>query len=413
MQAVNNADLNPNAFGPTTSHESHYSGSFSTALATSVDSLGPTKIFFDSEYLTFTSSELQNSQLKPANFDMKRDMEMPTKCLVCEQPTNSCHYDVPSCHGCKTFFRRALLASRTYACKLNGMCRKIIGIDRCRACRFDRCVLVGMNPRAMQFPTSVDVAKLSDRVSDRRTGPVFEETIEDKIIQSLVYVELKVKKIRESSRWLSESVIFRSVRELLESKHENVLAHADQYPKELTWPLTIDEASLLEESEGRPNGLMVDVFLSIEMMYLVPKDRQDPGLPSGSAVETRDIGQRTIAAGILFISNEIGNYRYAQWIFAFKAIHGLSVRGRILLEKECGRYAKTLMKHLQSRMGAAPGAKKYAEIVSFVGCLFHGAQQMRELYLYDMCAPTVVLPSDVPPVRYPPYIETIMYAYFS
>ncbi|KAI1712690.1 zinc finger, c4 type (two domains) domain-containing protein [Ditylenchus destructor] len=279
MQSVNNGNLNPNAFGPTTSHESHYSSSFSTALATSMNSLVPTKTFFDSEYFSFPSSELQNSQLKPTNY--ARDTEMPTKCLVCEQPTNSCHYDVPSCHGCKTFFRRALLASRTYACKLNGMCRKIIGINRCRACRFDRCVLVGMNPRAMQFPTSVDVAKLSDRVSNRRrylsqkygercpvligkAGPVFEETIEDKIIQSLVYVELKVKKIRESSRWPSESVIFRSIRELLESSHENVLAHAEQYPKELKWPLTLNELKL-NASERRPNWLILDMFLCIEM----------------------------------------------------------------------------------------------------------------------------------------------------
>ncbi|KAI1712683.1 zinc finger, c4 type (two domains) domain-containing protein [Ditylenchus destructor] len=268
MQAVNNAHLNTNTSGPTTLiPQSLYSGSFSNALATSVNFLGPTKTLSDSEYLTFTSSELQNGQLMPTN--SARNIEMPTNCLVCGLPTKSCHYDVPSCHGCKTFFRRALIASKTYTCKFNGMCSKINGIDRCRACRFDKCVLVGMNPRAMQIPTSVDVAKLSDRVSNRRTSPVFEETMEDKIIQSLIYVELKARQIRESSRWLSESVMFRSIRELLESNHENVLSHADQYPKELTWPLTIDEASRSEGSEGRPNGLMLDMFLCIEMEALL------------------------------------------------------------------------------------------------------------------------------------------------
>ncbi|KAI1690872.1 zinc finger, c4 type (two domains) domain-containing protein [Ditylenchus destructor] len=90
-------------------------------------------------------------------------------------------YHLPVIHRrCKSFFCRSLLASKTYACKFYGMCGLIIGINRCRACRFDRCVLGGMNPRAMQFPASVDVAKFSDIVANRKTGLVFEETIESK-----------------------------------------------------------------------------------------------------------------------------------------------------------------------------------------------------------------------------------------
>ncbi|KAI1712693.1 zinc finger, c4 type (two domains) domain-containing protein [Ditylenchus destructor] len=273
MQAANSAPGYSNTFEPNTFHESLYCGSVSESIAIPMDSLGPSKTFFDSEYLTFTSSEFQNGQLKPANF--ARDMDMPKKCLVCGLPTNCCHYDVPSCHACKTFFRRSLLTSKTYACKLNGMCSRTNEINRCRACRFDRCVLVGMNPRAMKFPTPVDVMKICDKVENRRvgfldkidclTGPVFEETIEDKIIQSLVYVELKVRKIRESSRWLSKSIIFRSVRELLESCHENMLAHADQYPKELKWPLSIDEAEALLKQIIFANALLLITFYSYQM----------------------------------------------------------------------------------------------------------------------------------------------------
>ncbi|KAI1696556.1 Ligand-binding domain of nuclear hormone receptor [Ditylenchus destructor] len=90
-------------------------------------------------------------------------------------------------------------------------------------------------------------------------------------IQSLVYVELKVQKIRESSRWLRESVIFRSIRELLESNHENVLAHADQYPKEIKWSLPIGEAIKFEaKCETRPRWLILDIFLCIEMARTMP-----------------------------------------------------------------------------------------------------------------------------------------------
>ncbi|KAI1699846.1 ligand-binding domain of nuclear hormone receptor domain-containing protein [Ditylenchus destructor] len=439
MHSVNHAHLNTNASGPNTSHESLSSGSSSKALATSVDSL---------EYLTFTSSELQNGQLKPKNF--ARGVEMPTKCLVCGHPTNCCNYGVASCNGCRAFFRRSFLECKTYECKLNGMCSRMHGINRCRACRFDRCVLVGMDPRTIQFPASVDMAKFSGIVANRRrylsqkygercpvligkTSPVFEETIESKTIQSLVYVELKVRQIRESSRWLSESVMFRSIRELLSSQ-ENVLVHADQYPKELTWPLTFDEALRIEAGERRPRWIMLDIFLCIEMARTMPVFSQleynDQEALLKEAILTNTIllaafyssqmKSETLIMPNGFVPIKVSSRRTMATIsriqmtmeefvllkaviYSHSAIHGISERGRVLLEKESIRYSKTLMKHLQSRMGAAPGAKKFAELVSFVGCLFQGAQQMREIHVYM---------STVMGASYgcPPYMETIMRA---
>ncbi|KAI1712699.1 zinc finger, c4 type (two domains) domain-containing protein [Ditylenchus destructor] len=551
--ADNNANIHSNAFEPTTSiPQSHYSGYFSKTLATL--SLDTSKKFFDSKYSTFASGKLQNGQLKPTNIAQVK--ETPTNCLVCGNPTKFCHYGVPSCNGCKTFFRRSLLESKTYACKFNGMCSKMngklsiasirlwaqthhdtgvvlfrrfqeisdtgfklsgldllfgvkisgpsddftraesnlhrltgaysyctahknnlhknnelknqnmlqnavpllipvisyLGIDRCRACRFDRCVLVGMNLRAIQFPTSVDVAKFSDKVSNRKTGPVFEETIEDKIIQSLVYVELKVKKIRESSRWPRESVRCRSIRELLESNNENVLAHADQYPKELKWPFTrtsdFDEEFKFVIKEGRPNWIILDMFLCIEMARTMPVfsqlDYNDQEallkqiIPANAllleAFYSCQMKSETFVFPNGFLPTFHAETQYSRIrdmiklfscrtmvpisriqmtmeefvllkaiIYSHSAIHGLSERGRVLLEKESVRYSKTLMKHLQSRMGAAPGAKKYAEIVSFVGVLFHGAQRLREVHVY--MANVLRLPHCSTP-----YIETIMYA---
>ncbi|KAI1704445.1 zinc finger, c4 type (two domains) domain-containing protein [Ditylenchus destructor] len=401
MQAINNANLNPNSSELNTLHESLYSDSVSNALATSVDlSLRPTMTFFDSRHLTFTSGELQNGKLKPTN------MKIPTKCLVCGHPANCCNFGVPSCNGCKMFFRRCLLTSKIFACKLNGMCSKINGINRCRACRFDQCVIVGMNPRAIQFPTTVDVVKLSDKVANRKTGPAFQETIEDNTIQSLVYVELKVRKIRESSRRLSESVIFLSIRELLESNRENVLANADQYPKELTWPLSVDEAArtmpvfsqlVYKDQEALLKHMTLTNALLLQAFYSWQRKSETFIMPNGYVrcmkLKKYDrLKEITERIKLIFFRVVLAMFRIQMTmeefvllkaiIYSHSAIHGLSERGRVLLEKECIRYSKTLMKHLQSRMGAAPGAKKYAEIVSFVGCLFYAAQQIRQIHIY-------------------------------
>ncbi|KAM3729153.1 Nuclear hormone receptor [Dirofilaria immitis] len=73
------------------------------------------------------------------------------RCAVCGDLATGFHYQVASCNGCKTFFRRTLVSNRIYKCHKNGNC--IFDKDMrcaCRACRFDKCVAVGMNPKAIQ-----------------------------------------------------------------------------------------------------------------------------------------------------------------------------------------------------------------------------------------------------------------------
>uniref|UniRef100_A0A0R3S522 Nuclear receptor n=1 Tax=Elaeophora elaphi TaxID=1147741 RepID=A0A0R3S522_9BILA len=73
------------------------------------------------------------------------------RCAVCGDLATGFHYEVASCNGCKTFFRRTLVSNRVYKCHKNGNCT----FDKdmrcaCRACRFDKCIAVGMNPKAIQ-----------------------------------------------------------------------------------------------------------------------------------------------------------------------------------------------------------------------------------------------------------------------
>nr|AAO39203.1 nuclear receptor NHR-114 [Caenorhabditis elegans] len=72
-------------------------------------------------------------------------------CLVCQDFASGYHYGVPSCVGCKTFFRRTIMKKQKYICQFEGNCP----VDKtircaCRYCRFEKCLSVGMDRNALQ-----------------------------------------------------------------------------------------------------------------------------------------------------------------------------------------------------------------------------------------------------------------------
>ncbi|KAI1731312.1 ligand-binding domain of nuclear hormone receptor domain-containing protein [Ditylenchus destructor] len=345
----------------------------------------------------------------------------------------------------------------------------------------------------MNLPKSVDAQKLLDQVANRRrylmqqytdkypvfigkNDPMLEEVIENKIIESFVYVELKVQQIRESSKRPSEQLICRSIRELLEFSRGNLLAHADQFPKEQKWPMTvhsdIQEEMKKEIAERKPHWLIFDTLLCIEMVRFIlsnmvyeTKQIKIKTYPVFSLLDYDDkeglLKQVILVNAILmqafysyqmksetfilpngympikprFVENEIimnakkeifcrtmeplfrAKMTMEEFVllkaivYSHYAIPELSARGRALLEMESIRYSKILMKHLQLRLGAVAGAKKYAEILSIVDCLFHTAQRVKGLYTYILSVIGVDCSvSYHPPVYSVPYFETIMSA---
>ncbi|CAJ0956493.1 unnamed protein product, partial [Mesorhabditis belari] len=85
------------------------------------------------------------------------------KCAVCGDKPTGYHYGTISCNGCKTFFRRTIIANRKFTCSKGGRCC----FDKdfrcaCRACRFQKCVLVGMDPSAIQYPTKAEKQEIFD-----------------------------------------------------------------------------------------------------------------------------------------------------------------------------------------------------------------------------------------------------------
>ncbi|GMS93631.1 hypothetical protein PENTCL1PPCAC_15806, partial [Pristionchus entomophagus] len=46
----------------------------------------------------------------------------PEPCKVCGGESTGHHYEVSSCNGCKSFFRRTLLDKRTFQCPFGNEC---------------------------------------------------------------------------------------------------------------------------------------------------------------------------------------------------------------------------------------------------------------------------------------------------
>ncbi|KAI5710252.1 hypothetical protein M8J76_008084 [Diaphorina citri] len=76
---------------------------------------------------------------------------MDVLCKVCGDKASGKHYGVPSCDGCRGFFKRSIRRNLEYVCKERGHC--IVDVTRrnqCQACRFSKCLQVKMNRDAVQ-----------------------------------------------------------------------------------------------------------------------------------------------------------------------------------------------------------------------------------------------------------------------
>ncbi|KAA0186360.1 Tailless [Hyalella azteca] len=76
-------------------------------------------------------------------------MERGESCRVCGDKASGKHYGVPSCDGCRGFFKRSIRRHRNktldYVCKEDGSC--VVDVTRrnqCQACRFRKCLQVNM-----------------------------------------------------------------------------------------------------------------------------------------------------------------------------------------------------------------------------------------------------------------------------
>uniref|UniRef100_A0A183C7R3 Nuclear receptor domain-containing protein n=1 Tax=Globodera pallida TaxID=36090 RepID=A0A183C7R3_GLOPA len=92
--------------------------------------------------------EIENESEKTAT--LKKSVGRPKRplsnCKVCGRPSLYCYYGVKCCESCKQFFHRVVAKQTLFNCFGRKRCRIEENWIRCRGCRLDKCLLVGMDP---------------------------------------------------------------------------------------------------------------------------------------------------------------------------------------------------------------------------------------------------------------------------
>uniref|UniRef100_A0A915Q6J2 Nuclear receptor domain-containing protein n=1 Tax=Setaria digitata TaxID=48799 RepID=A0A915Q6J2_9BILA len=92
---------------------------------------------------------IPRQQLSTVNSNQDEDSNL---CAVCGDKASGNHYSVPSCEGCKGFFRRTIQKKIEYMCYKQGNC--IVdqkNRNRCQCCRFKKCLNLGMRQESVRL----------------------------------------------------------------------------------------------------------------------------------------------------------------------------------------------------------------------------------------------------------------------
>ncbi|TKR58842.1 hypothetical protein L596_030233 [Steinernema carpocapsae] len=241
-------------------------------------------------------------------------------CAVCAAPARCFHYDVPSCNGCKTFFRRTIVTERAYTCARNGNC-KIDCNNRtlCRFCRFNRCVAVGMNPAAIQLPSNMDAQKITRHIQKRRlelteqssAGPVvkvepktlcFNENFYERIVDGLLYVEFKADQLRWSTFSPTE-VDTRNMRVEDFLTSASYFGLAEKYERATNWPLQVQyPVNFAERSKTHPRPFVTAKFWTfMDSLIVIETAKTIPAFLQLSLPDQKTLLQRGTLTNVLLI----------------------------------------------------------------------------------------------------------------
>uniref|UniRef100_A0A914HY15 Nuclear receptor domain-containing protein n=1 Tax=Globodera rostochiensis TaxID=31243 RepID=A0A914HY15_GLORO len=91
-----------------------------------------------------------------------------TNCKVCGKSSLYCYYGVKCCESCKQFFRRVVVKRTLFNCLGRKCCRIVENASKCRGCRLDKCLLMGMNPTLINVVQSDEFEQFITKLELRK-----------------------------------------------------------------------------------------------------------------------------------------------------------------------------------------------------------------------------------------------------
>uniref|UniRef100_A0A914P8F1 NR LBD domain-containing protein n=1 Tax=Panagrolaimus davidi TaxID=227884 RepID=A0A914P8F1_9BILA len=342
-----------------------------------------------------------------------------------------------------------ILTTKEYICKRNGKCDIKKG-ERCRACRFTKCITAGMNPAAIKLPDNIDINSVMKHVENHRKRilpfsneteadpeepetsvtvynkltPIFNQSRQSQEIDFLLFLELKVQKLRESN-YNPVPLYFTNIDEIL--KRQTELRNSDRYIKPPTWPIEKQDLEIMYTTPPPPGPpkrmwMAIDVIICIEMAKTLPFfDKLETSdqlallkhVTLMNAILTQCYYSYTNHSDVIMLPDGLtpirfslnsGNLGYDVYcrpieplkrinitkeeyvllktlVFCYPAANDISDKGKKILEKEFDKYSKLLLNHIQAQIGAAPGAVKYGQVIAILEALTHFSEKKKEHHI--------------------------------
>lgn len=181
-------------------------------------------------------------------------------CRICGEKASGFHYGANTCEACKGFFRRSLRKKEKYKCVGKGRC-EIRSSKRslCGACRYRKCLAVGMSKEAIKTGRYTHEKKTRDieevkriteqrlRAASMRTASNLVSTIKTGTAMSIEEIECIVRRITDAHMTHSKHVL-----ENLPEKERQFMEQKTLKEKYfgLLRPLPIEEYMKIYETTG-------------------------------------------------------------------------------------------------------------------------------------------------------------------
>ncbi|CAB3400241.1 unnamed protein product [Caenorhabditis bovis] len=219
---------------------------------------------------------IQNGDIQIVTFRNLPSNVCPSVCSVCGDRASGYHYEVPSCNGCKTFFRRTVLSQRKYECKNGNKCFNILPKAIQSSTSFESNTIVREIVEKRKSSEDIVEAK-TVKVSSLNIKPTVEQTV-SRMIDELIYLEFKLEAFRFCA-FNPKRDDYKDLESTLEM--QSLISIADRVGPMPNWPLenehckeeNLDELKKKIECgllQDRKHWLAYDVLTTVEYAKTFP-----------------------------------------------------------------------------------------------------------------------------------------------